>query len=59
MQLLSVDCGRYNIFKKNLNMFFAHDNMKKSTFKSSLLNILLLSRSSSTGGPLLVRIHLV
>ena len=30
---LVTDYGRYNIFKKNLNLFFAHENIKKRASK--------------------------
>ena len=36
MQLYSVDT-KYNIFKKKINIVFAHESMKKPTFKSSII----------------------
>ena len=30
----TFQCGGYNVFKKNFNIFFAPENMKKTTLES-------------------------
>ena len=47
----TFQCERYNIFKKKLNLFFAHENLKNKPKKLLIIGPKLFSHSTGPAAP--------